>query len=144
MKNPKYYNGSRIRNAWTNLNFIDKKINVTTIMDIIEDSKNGKELVKRLNSLNMVQNEWAIDRETDTMVRIRYTDPLHNVDYIECEKEQIEIGKLSNKLHFETALEILKKPIFDDDATYMGAVLFVSEAFDVSVDKLLESVEPNC
>ena len=27
MKNPKYYNGSRIRNAWTNLNFIDRKVN---------------------------------------------------------------------------------------------------------------------
>lgn len=43
-----------------------------------------------------------------------------------------------NKLDFETALEILKSNIFDDDCSYMGAVIFVSEAFDMSVDNLLE------
>ena len=43
-----------------------------------------------------------------------------------------------NKLDFETALEILKSNIFDNDCSYMGAVIFVSEAFDMSVDNLLE------
>ena len=38
MRNPKYYNGNRIPYAWSNLNFIDRNINVVTIMDIIEDS----------------------------------------------------------------------------------------------------------
>ena len=47
---------------------------------------------------------------------------------------------MNNKLDFETALEILQNPIFDDDASYMGAVLFVSEAFNLSVDKVLELV----
>ena len=47
---------------------------------------------------------------------------------------------MSNKLDFETALEILKSDIFDDDCSYMGAVMFVAEAFDMSVDSLLEKL----
>lgn len=42
-----------------------------------------------------------------------------------------------NTLDFETALEILKSNIFDDDCSYMGAVMFVAEAFDMSIDSLL-------
>lgn len=86
MKNPKYYNASRIPYSWTNLNFIDRNINVVTIMDIIEDSKNGEELVKELGKLNMVHNTWVVDRETDAKVRIKHIDALGNVTYIECEK----------------------------------------------------------
>ena len=48
---------------------------------------------------------------------------------------------MNNKLDFETALEILKSDIFDDDCSYMGAVLFVAEAFDMSVDSVLEKLE---
>ena len=48
---------------------------------------------------------------------------------------------MNNKLDFETALEILKRDIFDDDCSYMGAVLFVAEAFDMSVDSVLEKLE---
>lgn len=44
-------------------------------------------------------------------------------------------------LDFETALEILKNPIFTDDLSYMGAVLFISEAFNMSVDSVLEYIE---
>ena len=44
------------------------------------------------------------------------------------------------KLSFETALEILQSPVFDDDLSYMGAVCFVSEAFNMSVDKVLEAI----
>ena len=47
---------------------------------------------------------------------------------------------MDNKLDFETALEILKSGIFDDDCSYMGAVLFVGEAFDMSVDSVLEKL----
>ena len=46
-----------------------------------------------------------------------------------------------NKLDFETALEILKSDIFDDDCSYMGALMFVSDAFNVSIDSLLEKLE---
>lgn len=91
MKNPKYYNGNRIPYSWSNLNFIDRNINVVTIMDIIEDSNNGEELVKELGKLNMVYNKWVIDKETDTSVRIKNTDKLGNVTYIECEKQPHKI-----------------------------------------------------
>ena len=47
---------------------------------------------------------------------------------------------MNNLLDFETAMEILKSDIFDDDCSYMGAVLFVAEAFDMSVDSLLEKL----
>ena len=87
MKNPKYYNGNRIPYAWSNLIFIDNNINEVTIMDIIEDSNNGVELVKKLRKLNMVYNKWVVDKETDTSVRIKNTDKLGNVTYIECEKQ---------------------------------------------------------
>ena len=50
---------------------------------------------------------------------------------------------MNYKLDFETALEILQSPIFDDDLSYMGAVLFVSEAFNMSVDSVLEHIENN-
>lgn len=45
-----------------------------------------------------------------------------------------------NTLDFETALKILKSNIFDDDCSYMGAVMFVAEAFDMSIDSLLEKL----
>ena len=48
---------------------------------------------------------------------------------------------MNYKLDFETALEILQSPIFDDDLSYMGAVLFVSEAFNMSVDSVLEKMK---
>ena len=86
MKNPKYYNARGIPYAWSNLNFIDRNINVVTIMDIIEDSNNGTELVRELGKLNMVHRTWIIDRETDKKVRIKHTDILGNATYIECEK----------------------------------------------------------
>lgn len=48
---------------------------------------------------------------------------------------------MKNALTFETALEILKSDIFDDDCSYMGALLFVADAFNVSVDSLLEKLD---
>ena len=47
---------------------------------------------------------------------------------------------MCNTLDFETAIEILKSNIFDDDCSYMGAVMFVAEAFDMSIDSLLEKL----
>ena len=86
MKNPKYYNGFGYPYSWNNLNFKDRNTNVITVLDVIEDSKNGTELVTELRKLNMVHNVWKIDRETETKVRIKHTDWLGNVTYIECEK----------------------------------------------------------
>lgn len=47
---------------------------------------------------------------------------------------------MNNTLDFETALKILKSDIFDDDCSYMGAVVFVAEAFDMSIDSLMEKL----
>ena len=47
---------------------------------------------------------------------------------------------MNNKLDFETAMEILKSDIFDDDCSYMGAIMFVADAFDLSIDSLLEKL----
>lgn len=44
-------------------------------------------------------------------------------------------------INFDEALEILKSDIFDDDCSYMGAVLFVANAFNVSVNDILERIE---
>lgn len=47
---------------------------------------------------------------------------------------------MHNLLDFETACEILKSDIFTDDCSYMGAVLFVAEAFDMSIDSIMEQL----
>jgi hypothetical protein len=52
-----------------------------------------------------------------------------------------EENTMDCKLDFETALEILQNPIYDDDCSYMGAVLFVSEAFNMSIDSVLEHIK---
>lgn len=48
---------------------------------------------------------------------------------------------MNNKLDFETALKILKSNIFEDDCSYMGAIMFVAEAFDIRIDSLLMKLE---
>jgi hypothetical protein len=53
----------------------------------------------------------------------------------------VEENNMYNALDFETALEILKSNIFDDDCSYMGAVMFVAEAFDMSIDSLLMKLD---
>jgi len=84
MKNARYFNGHAMPYAWSNLIFIGDDVDVVTIQDIIEDCKNGTELVKELGKLNMVRNKWVVDRETDEKVRIKNVDTLGNVQYIEC------------------------------------------------------------
>ena len=44
------------------------------------------------------------------------------------------------ELDFETALEVLQSFIFDDDLS-IGAMEFVSTAFNVSIDSLLEKIK---
>lgn len=53
-------------------------------------------------------------------------------------KHNIEKSKSTS---LDTALEILQNPIFDDYNAYMGAVLFVSEAFNMSIDSVLEHIK---
>lgn len=44
-------------------------------------------------------------------------------------------------LNIENAMDILKSEIFDDDCSYMGAVLFVSKAFKIPMETLLEDLD---
>lgn len=48
---------------------------------------------------------------------------------------------MNNTLDFETALEILENTPFGSCDAYMGAVLFVAEAFDMSLDSVLEMLD---
>lgn len=43
-------------------------------------------------------------------------------------------------LDFETAMDILKNIYFDDEDKFVGAAIFVAEAFDMSVDSVLEEM----
>lgn len=45
------------------------------------------------------------------------------------------------KVSFETALEILNNPVFNNRIEFDGAIKFVSEAFNVSEDAVLEEIE---
>lgn len=87
MKNPKYFNGYGIPYEWTNLNFIDNRITITTIMTTIKEAKTGENLIEAFAKLPMLHKVWTVDKETETKVRIKHTDALGNVSYIECEKE---------------------------------------------------------
>lgn len=44
------------------------------------------------------------------------------------------------KISFETALEILQNPVFGNETEHQGAVKFVSEAFNMSEDAILEEL----
>ena len=45
------------------------------------------------------------------------------------------------KISFKTAIEILQNPVFENETEYQGAVKFVSEAFNMSEDAVLEEIE---
>ena len=50
------------------------------ILDAVEDAKDGKDLVKRLNALNL-RVRWTLDRETDKSVRLRGKEPMENTRF---------------------------------------------------------------
>lgn len=50
------------------------------IYDAVEDAKNGKDLVKRLNIQNL-RVRWELDRETDKMVRLRGKETFGNTRF---------------------------------------------------------------
>lgn len=50
------------------------------VYDAVEDAKNGPDLVKRLNALNL-RVRWTLDRETDKSVRLRGKEPLGNTRF---------------------------------------------------------------
>lgn len=48
------------------------------------------------------------------------------------------MSNLYNYVSLETAIEILRSNILDSETHYRGAIIFVSKAFAISVDNLLE------
>ena len=50
------------------------------VYDAVEDAKDGKDLVKRLNALNL-RVKWTLDRETDKSVRLRGKEPMENTRF---------------------------------------------------------------
>lgn len=51
------------------------------------------------------------------------------------------MAKKEKLLNIENAKKILKSGVFDNNCSYDGAVLFVSKAFEIPMDTLLESLD---
>lgn len=86
MKNPVLKTSNGIREAMENLWFRNE-CSIAHIEDAVADSKTGYELMTKLNSLNLFR-KFVVDRETDTMVRLKSVDHLGNVSYFEAIKEK--------------------------------------------------------
>ena len=85
MKNPVLKTSNGIREALQNL-WYHNECSIAYIEDAVADSKTGYELMTKLNGLNLLR-KFVLDRETDTMVRLKSTDLLGNVSYFEATKE---------------------------------------------------------
>lgn len=85
MKNVRLKTSSGIQEALSNL---CDTCHTTAIEDAVADSKTGSELVSRLNNLRgLYRNNFTLDRETDTMVRLKTVDCWGNTSYLEAQKE---------------------------------------------------------
>lgn len=86
MKNLRFKTSKGISLALSNL---CDTCSTTAIEDAVADSKTGAELVRKLNSIKgLYRNNFTLDRETDTMVRLKTVDCFGNVDYLEATKEE--------------------------------------------------------
>ena len=83
MKNPRMKTSRGIPLA---LSSICNTCSVTDVEDAVANSQSGAELVSRLNRLDIF-DKFALDRETDNMVRLKCVDYCGNVDYLEATKE---------------------------------------------------------
>ena len=83
MKNPRMKTAQGVLLALSN---ICNTCSITDVEDAVADSRNGAELVRRLNNLDIF-NKFTLDRETDTMVRLKSVDCWGNVEYLEATKE---------------------------------------------------------
>lgn len=83
MKNPRMKTSKGIPLALSN---ICNTCSITDIEDAVADSRSGAELVNKLNRLDIF-NRFALDRETDSMVRLKCVDYCGNVDYLEATKD---------------------------------------------------------
>lgn len=85
MKNPVLKTSNGIREALSNL-WYGNECSIVEIEDAVADSTTGNELMTKLNAMNLF-HKFTLDRETDTMVRLKYVDYIGNVSYFEATKE---------------------------------------------------------
>ena len=85
MKNPKLTTENGINEALANMIMYRTRCSTEDILDAVEDSRTGEELVKRLNHLPLFER-WVVDRETETRVRLKATDCFGNTKYFKAEK----------------------------------------------------------
>ena len=83
MKNPRMKTSRGIPLSLSN---ICNTCSVIDIEDAVADSRNGAELVSKLNRLGIF-DKFALDRETDNMVRLKCVDYCGNVEYLEATKD---------------------------------------------------------
>lgn len=83
MKNPRMKTSKGIPLALSN---ICNTCSVTDIEDAVADSRSGAELVSKLNILGIF-DKFTLDRETDSMVRLKCVDYCGNVEYLEATKD---------------------------------------------------------
>ena len=86
MKNPVLQTAHGIRESLSNLWYCNE-CSIAHIEDAVADSDTGRELVTKLNGLKLLR-KWVLDRETDTMVRLKSVDRLGNVSYFVATKER--------------------------------------------------------
>ena len=84
-KNPKLRCSNGGREAMSNL-WYHNESSIAEIEDAVEESKNGKELTNKLNSLKLLR-KFTFDKETDKKVRLKAIDSFGNISYFEVEKE---------------------------------------------------------
>lgn len=78
------YTSNGIPEALSNL-WYGSESSVTEITDAVEDAKEAKDLLRRLGRLKLLR-KFQIDRETPTKVRLKSTDWLGNISYLEIRK----------------------------------------------------------
>lgn len=83
MKRPRLITASGIVEAMNNLCY--DKNTVWDIHDEVEQSKTGEELVKNLNSLDLLR-KFELDNETETEVRLKTVDTFGNTSYFLADK----------------------------------------------------------
>ena len=85
MKYKDYYLTNRAGSAMSLTNicgYWPGRADVMDIQDAIEDATDGEDLCKRLNNMDLLVKPWAVNRVTDSYIRISHDGPLGNVDYL--------------------------------------------------------------
>ena len=94
MKNAKLTNESGARLSW---DFICNRCSVVDVEDAIEDSRDGYELLNAINALDIYE-KFSLDRETETMVRLKAKDCFGNMRYITATKEEPKEKQLATHI----------------------------------------------